>query len=102
MNNIVSGLYNFLDKESKGFVTFYELLKRSYPQLTEKDMILIRKWMEDYEKIISIKEKGFFGDMKKEKILKKKKIIPHVFLKRILEVFHLYDTEKKGCNKFYI
>jgi hypothetical protein len=50
MRKLVSSVYNYLDGQKKGEVTFNEFMLKLYPILNKRDMVLINHWVDQYKK----------------------------------------------------
>lgn len=44
LQKVSAGLFNFLDDKSLGYVTFEDLLKKLYPDLSKKEYDAIQIW----------------------------------------------------------
>jgi Ca2+-binding EF-hand superfamily protein len=49
MRSITASLFNFLDRNQTGSVTFVDLVKKLYPALDEHKYRVIEKWVAQYE-----------------------------------------------------
>ena len=45
MERVTAGLFTYLDKDNKGFVSFGDFLQSFYPQMSRKETALICKWV---------------------------------------------------------
>jgi Ca2+-binding EF-hand superfamily protein len=45
MERVTSGLFNFLDKDNTGYVTFDQFLKIYFPQINKEEIPAIMKWV---------------------------------------------------------
>ena len=93
MKSVAASLYNFLDKNQKNRVTFYDLVLKLYPNLTSKHLQTIKTWCIDYNKNFNIEKKLKANRTHEDS---KKRVLPRSCLTRYKEVFSLFDTEKKG------
>ncbi len=104
MKTLAPKLFIFLDKEASGAISIEELLKSLYPTIEDEDLIVIQKWIKEYNKITGRGRKLLVNEVKEEDSSKKKRVIPSSSLKRMQELFNLFDEQRKGCKiyLFYI
>lgn len=57
MKSVAASLYNFLDHNQNGKVSFKELLMKIYPNLTMQHIICIDRWCDEYNANFNIKNK---------------------------------------------
>lgn len=81
-----------------GYISFEELALRIYPTLTQKNIGTIVKWVKGYSKSLQRDQKAMLLKEEKDEERDKRKILPKSTLKRVMEVFELFDEEKKGCK----
>ncbi|KAL4430203.1 hypothetical protein ABPG74_014762 [Tetrahymena malaccensis] len=95
MKRVTASLFNFLDSDQKGMVSFEQLLVKLYPSLTKNNLKLINTWIKQYIKTFSAENKDLLME-KDEKVIKRKRVLPRTALKRIKEVFNHLDEDQKG------
>lgn len=98
MKRVTASLFNFLDSDQKGTVSFEQLLMKLYPSLTKVNLKLINTWIKQYIKTFAAENKDVIMDNKDEKVAKRKRVLPRTALKRIKEVFDHLDEDQKGCK----
>lgn len=81
-----------------GFISFEELALRIYPTLTQQNISTIIKWIKSYSISLQRDQKAMLLKEEKDEEKDKRKILPKSTLKRVIEVFELFDEEKKGCK----
>jgi hypothetical protein len=57
MKSVAASLYNFLDHDQNGKVSFKELLLKIYPNLTQNHISTVDAWCEEYNLSFNIKNK---------------------------------------------
>jgi hypothetical protein len=57
MKSVAASLYNFLDHDQNGRVSFKELLLKIYPNLAPAHIATIDAWCEEYNLSFNIKNK---------------------------------------------
>jgi hypothetical protein len=55
MKSVAASLYNFLDQDQNGRVTFRELLLKIYPNLTLHHLTTIDRWCDEYAASFNLK-----------------------------------------------
>lgn len=66
MKRVTASLFNYLDSNQSGQVTFNELLKKLYPSLTQENMQLINHWISMYSKRFAAESKEVLVENKEE------------------------------------
>ena len=93
MKSVAASLYNFLDHDQNGRVTFKELLLKIYPNLSLKHLEMINGWSEEYNNCFNVKNKITINRKAEES---KKRVLPKVCISRFKEMFYSFDKERKG------
>lgn len=57
MKSVAASLYNFLDHDQNGRVSFKELLLKIYPNLAQHHITTIDLWCEEYNINFNVKNK---------------------------------------------
>jgi hypothetical protein len=57
MKSVAASLYNFLDHDQNGRVSFKELLLKIYPNLAQGHIATIDAWCEEYNQSFNVKNK---------------------------------------------
>lgn len=78
MKSVAASLYNFLDHNQNGQVTFKKLLMKLYPNLTPANVAAIDGWSAKYSSSINVKNRS---KVKKQDDLKKR-VLPKTCLPR--------------------
>jgi len=79
MKSVAASLYNFLDHDQNGRVSFKELLLKIYPNLTNQHITTIDKWCDEYNVNFNIKNKIKVNRRQDET---KKRVLPKACLTR--------------------
>lgn len=93
MKSVAASLYNFLDQDQNGKVTFRELLLKIYPNLTSFHLTVVDHWIEEYAANFNIKQRSRPNRRQEEN---KKRVLPKTCMTRFKEMFSFYDKERKG------
>lgn len=80
MKSVAASLYNFLDHNQNGKVSFNELILKIYPNLPQKHIKVIDKWSEEYNTNFNIKSK--VAKSNKQPDDAKKRVLPKTCLPR--------------------
>lgn len=86
MKRVTASLFNFLDNNSTGFVTFEQLMRKLYPSLTSQQLELINSWIKQYNDVFSksSKESLEMELLKNEKVqVRRKRILPKSSMQRV-------------------
>lgn len=97
MRKLVSSVYSYLDQKKNGAVTFDEFLRRLYPALNNKDMLLVHHWVEMYKHTY---DDAYLKKHDSGSGVPEKKVLPASSLNRLKEVFSVIDSGNKGCTFF--
>lgn len=89
MRKLVSSVYGYLDEKKKGEVTFEDFLRRIYPAITKKDMILINHWVDMYRHTY---DDAYLKKQETAGITPIKKMLPSNSLNRVKEIFSAMDS----------
>lgn len=93
MKSVAASLYNFLDHDQNGRVSFKELLLKIYPDLAPHHISVIDLWCEEYNLNFNVKNKVKINKTQEET---KKRVLPKACLVRFKEMFTFYDRNRKG------
>lgn len=93
MKSVAASLYNFLDHDQNGRVSFKELLLKIYPNLAPAHIATIDAWCEEYNLSFNVKNKVKISKTQEET---KKRVLPKACLVRFREMFAFYDRTRKG------
>ena len=58
MKSVAASLYNFLDQDQNGRVTFKELLLKIYPNLSNIHMMVVDRWIEEYSTNFNVRQRS--------------------------------------------
>lgn len=58
MKSVAASLYNFLDQDQNGRVTFKELLLKIYPNLSSIHMMIVDRWIEEYATNFNVRQRS--------------------------------------------
>ena len=93
MKSVAASLYNFLDHDQNGRVSFRELLLKIYPNLAPPHLLTIDRWCEEYAATFNLRNKARPTRGQDDT---KKRVLPKACLTRFHEMFAFYDSERKG------
>ncbi len=93
MKSVAASLYNFLDHDQNGKVSFKELLLKIYPNLTQNHISTVDAWCEEYNLSFNIKNKVKINKSQQQT---KKRVLPKICLIRFRQMFSFYDRARKG------
>lgn len=57
MKSVAASLFNFLDMDQNGKVTFKQLIKKLYPDLTIEHYQIIKLWNNEYNQNFNLEKK---------------------------------------------
>ena len=80
MKSVAASLYNFLDQDQNGKVTFKELMMKIYNNLLPHHLIVIDRWCEEYTSNFNIKQKNRPNNRRQDD--NKKRVLPKTCLNR--------------------
>jgi Ca2+-binding EF-hand superfamily protein len=93
MKSVAASLYNFLDHDQNGRVSFNELLLKIYPNLSALHIRTIDGWTEDYNLNFNLSSNLKPARRQDDT---KKRVLPKACLPRFQEMFAFYDRTRKG------
>ena len=93
MKSVAASLYNFLDHDQNGKVTFRELLLKIYPNLSSQHLTTVDRWCDEYATSFNLKQKSRPNRRQDDN---KKRVLPKACLSRFKEMFSFYDKDRKG------
>lgn len=79
MKSVAASLYNFLDQDQNGRVTFKELMLKIYPNLTPLHLTVVDHWCEEYAANFNIKQRTKPNRRQDDS---KKRVLPKACLNR--------------------
>ena len=92
MKRITISLFNFMDQNSSGKVSFHEMIHAIYPSLLKikRHSELINNWMQEYNTAKS-------NFTKRKRVEKRAKIkLPEHGIERLKKIFQTFDKDRKG------
>ncbi len=93
MKSVAASLFNFLDADQNGKVTFKELIYKLYPDLTPEHFEIIKLWNCEYNQNFTLSKKV---KTHREQDDFKKRILPKTCITRYKEMFDFFDKGRKG------
>jgi len=54
MKRVIISLFNFLDRDQNGEVSFEDLLMRLYPNLSQNQLVTVQGWIKQYQKTFQL------------------------------------------------
>jgi Ca2+-binding EF-hand superfamily protein len=88
MRNETASLFNFLDKHQTGKIEFMDFVAKLYPTLTDKHLLTIRMWNDEYNRNFNIDKKIKVNQDDEGK----KRVLPRTCLTRLEELYRFFDT----------
>jgi Ca2+-binding EF-hand superfamily protein len=111
LQKVSASLFNFLDDKGKGYITFTELVRKLYPGMKAEQLRLALEWSQEetnLEKTQGQKKyleeanklrKGIHGGFEEAE---KRSPVPKEGVKKLKQMFDMYDKEHKGCKNYIV
>lgn len=101
MFKVTNSLFNYLDKNLSNSVTFDELVKRIYPDITLENIAMMKRTIKRKQDILHMDNPKFnlgLGNIISDKAKEKRvdKVLSKRYMKRMFEIFLLFDRDLKG------